>query len=230
MAVNIPLLIGVFFAFLRVGHFTKACAFFQVALLFVIGAIDIVDPDLSIFGLGFALIGLYLAYKYGFLNTAPLPKVVLFFAALFLLIFFSTDFSLGWARGLTIIAFCLFFYSVIGIGEWDFVQKYNQEHKKLEKALDDIKGKKIDLLEAGFTPRELEIGRLLIDTMATDKELAWELQISTNTMRNHMTSMRTKTESKSKQHLIDSLRWYYHNKENEKHVKKKLSLIDFDRA
>ncbi len=175
----------------------------------VVAVISISDAEV-IYGLGFILVGFYMSYKYDFFKRHTVTKLIISTCIILTIVIIAGSLALGWAYGIGIIAFFIFLTSVILIGELDVIRAYSKKEAQVDKVLKDIEGRKLDLKKMGFTRREMEIGRLLIEVKGTDSDLAEMLGVSANTMRNHMKSMRMKVKVKNKQQLIDSIRWYYH--------------------
>ena len=191
--------------------------FSQVIFLFVGGAISTLEEYDSIFGLGFCLLAVYLAHKYDLLKNQFVLKVGLIAIVLAILVIVSESvgvYPVG--SSLLTIFFILFFYAVFFLGESDWVRKLEaniralkESKERLDHTLEEVEGHRNDLVQIGFTKKEIEVGRALVQTKTIDKQIAYDLGISMNTLRNHFKSMRRKTGAETKQQLIDAIRWYY---------------------
>lgn len=196
----------------------------QVIFLLIIASVAIWDNFDSAFGLGFALLSIYLAYKYRLVkrHRVLMVGVVAVFLAILILLSEKQSVAAINASILTI-AFLFFFYAIFFLGESQWVRQLARSKEALERSkeeleekqrlladtLEEARGKQNDLIALKFTKKEIEVGRALIKTKALDKEIAYDLHISKHTLRNHFKSMRQKTNTETKQQLIDAIRWYY---------------------
>ncbi len=213
-AIYVPFFAIIYFRVLQ-KRFDRLRKLSHITFLFLIATIAIFESTDSLFGPGFALIGLYLMYKYRLMRKNPVLKAILFMGSLSSAIILSSGFQDGWAEAFMVIAFFLFFYAILFLGELDWINRYRTKLKEehlIRKALKDVVGQPIDLPKLGFTKREMEIGRLIVGNRKTDKELAAEIFISPHTLRNHLKSMRAKTSTSNTNELIDAIRWYYYKK------------------
>ncbi len=213
-AIYVPFFAIIYFRVLQ-KRFDRLRKLSHITFLFFIATIAIFESSDSLFGLGFALIGLYLMYKYRLMRKNPVLKAILFMGSLSSAIILSSGFQDGWVEALTVIAFFAFFYAILFLGELDWIDRYRnklKEEHRIRKALKDVVGRPIDLPKLGFTKREIEIGRFIVENRKTDKELAAEIFISPHTLRNHLKSMRAKTKTSNTNELIDAIRWYYYSK------------------
>lgn len=196
----------------------------QLVFLLFIASVNILDDYDSTFGLGFGLITIYLGYKYRIIRQKLLVIagfVVLYLSLLIIISVHSHGESLN--SSVLTISYLLFFYTIFFIGESRWAKRLAQSREAflqsrsvlaekeqlLAQTLEEVEGKRLDLKELRFTQKEIEVGRALVRTKTVDKQIAYELNISLNTLRNHFKSMRQKTNTETKQQLIDAIRWYY---------------------
>jgi DNA-binding CsgD family transcriptional regulator len=190
---------------LRISH---------VLVLLIIASISIMEAESHYMGLIFWIITYYLMSKYGFFVRRTVLKLVI--AASTLLIAFSISFFVfGLSDNIASIPILFFFFfGIFYYGDRETFLRYREREKALKAKIEDLEslpgvGDYVDLLQLGFTARELEVGQILSSSMGTNKELAYDLGISTNTIGKHLSSMMEKAQVPSRQHLIDMIRPYY---------------------
>lgn len=181
----------------------------HIVFLFVISAVGITDDPNSVYGLGFMLMCIYLLYKYGYLHSHFVAKSIGLMAVVYALILTSILGKTHVSIGLNVMAFVLFFFVAFFLGEWQWIQTLRQRDKDYKQRIQAMSGEPIDLEALKFTKREIDVGRYLIHFQETDKEIAWRMQVSPDTVRNHLKSIRRKAGVGTKQQLIEKIRWYY---------------------
>lgn len=188
----------------------------QLIFLFAIAAISIIDGPENIYGMGFMLLTIYLLYKYGYLQKHFILKSVIIILLIYVLILISFFGNAHFSAGINVMAFVFFFFVAFSLGEWQWIQTLRKKDIEYRDKLKEFRGEEVDLEQAGFSRRELEVGKLLMKYPETDKELAWRMNISPETFRNHLKSMRKKLNVNTKQQLIEKIRWFYRHEELEK--------------
>jgi DNA-binding CsgD family transcriptional regulator len=197
---------------LRIAH---------VLILLVIAMISIMEGESHYMGMVFWIIAYYLMQKYGFFVRHTIFRIIL--AGTVLLAAFTISYVLGGGdENITAIPILFFFYfGVFYYGDQETFIRYQEQAQSLQKRienLEEVSGAQsiLDLKALGFSDREIEVGQILVTSLGTDKELAYDLGISASTVAKHLSSMREKAHAPSRQHLIDAIRGYYllHQREN----------------
>jgi DNA-binding CsgD family transcriptional regulator len=213
-AIYIPL-VGAFFFIVIQKSQIQVLRISHILFLAVVSSIAILDNYSSIFGLGFALIGMYLAQKYGFFIRRTVTKAVLSLIAIVVLVEISALAGDESGSGIDVALFVFFFFAVFYFGDRETLLRYKEQEEALKERIRKEFGSGVDLKKMGFTEREIEVGAVLCQTLGTDKEIAYDLNISKNTVINHLRSMRDKADVRDRQHLIEAIRGYYISKDVE---------------
>jgi DNA-binding CsgD family transcriptional regulator len=179
----------------------------HVVFLYGIAVIAILDRVDSIYGLGFAMLGTYLMYRYELFTPPRLAKIIVLLSVLISAIIISAFRISGWSNAITTLAFLAFFSIILLLAELDWINRYQRARGEVETAMTMV-GKQIDLMKAGLTKREIEVVRELVGTKGTDKEVGYNLGISVDTVRNHLKSIRMKLQVASKLEVIEASRWF----------------------
>jgi DNA-binding CsgD family transcriptional regulator len=219
---NVTLLTNIFFfvpfigvAFFLVIHQMKLSILqiSHVIFLAVVAAIAILDDYNSIYGLGFALLAIYLAQKYGFFIRRTILKTMFSLIGILSFVEISALADGETGSGLDVALFVFFFFAVFYFGDRETLLRYKEQEEALKERIRKEFGSGVDLKKMGFTEREIEVGAVLCQTLGTDKEIAYDLNISKNTVINHLRSMRDKADVRDRQHLIEAIRGYYISKD-----------------
>ncbi len=181
----------------------------HTVFLSIVASIAILDDYSSVFGLGFALIALYLAQKYGYFVRNTIVKSVISLIAIVIFVEISAIAESATGAGLDVALFVFFFFAIFYFGDRETFLRYKEQEEALKERVRKEYGSGVDLKEIGFTEREIEVGAVLCQTLGTDKEIAYDLNISKNTVINHLRSMRDKADVRDRQHLIEAIRRYY---------------------
>jgi DNA-binding CsgD family transcriptional regulator len=189
----------------RRGHIIRAVT--QILFIYMVSVVAIFDTVDSVFGLGFAILGSYLMFRYDLFEKRRLMKIGAIVILLTMAIVLSAWLSGGWPGAITTLAFMVFFSTILLFAELDWITRFRTARNEAEQAMQMV-GSQIDLIEVGLTKREIQVALQLVTTKATDKEVAYNLNISVDTVRNHLKNMRRKLKVPSKIELIEACRWY----------------------
>jgi DNA-binding CsgD family transcriptional regulator len=204
----------VLFLFLQNGRL-NIVRMAHISFLSIVAIIAILDSVDAVYGLGFALLALYLAQKYGFFIRRTILKAIVSFIVLITVIEISALQAGISGSGIDILLFVFFFFAVFYFGDRETLLRYKEQEEALKERIRKEFGSGVDLKKMGFTEREIEVGAVLCQTLGTDKEIAYDLNISKNTVINHLRSMRDKADVRDRQHLIEAIRGYYISKDVE---------------
>jgi DNA-binding CsgD family transcriptional regulator len=194
-----------FLAIHRRGHLIQAVT--HVVFIYAVSLISIVDTVDNIYGLGFAIVGTYLMYRYRFFDRHPRVKAVIILGILTVTIMISASVNEGWAGAILTLSFLIFVSTIFLYAELDWISRYRSARATAQEA-QKLVGVKRDLVEAGLSPREIQVVHELVTRKTTDKEIAYLLGIKTDTVRNHQKSIRKKLGVASKVEIIEASRWY----------------------
>jgi DNA-binding CsgD family transcriptional regulator len=190
----------------------------QVLFLFGIGGMSYWELALgnpvtldSWAALAFWALALQLMLRYDFFIRHTILRIGVTMAILSAFILYlealGTEF---FGTALSKIAFFVFYIVVTYFLDRDVLQRYKERSESLSRSLSgSMPITIIDLKERGVTPRELEVGRVLVTSLGTDKEIAYDLDISASTVAKHLSSLREKLNVASRQHLIASMKGYF---------------------
>jgi DNA-binding CsgD family transcriptional regulator len=184
-------------------------AYMQVLLLYATVTVVLLYNGSLIIANGISIVATFLAFKYGFLNRYRLPKL-----AVITLIMWAhfgipaiQDPALITESVKTAVVFMLFI-TVMYASEISYNRAFRMISDEATQAVQKFGGNEIDLVEKGFTPRQLDVAYYLVHTKKTDRELAQLIDIKIDTLRNHFKAMRAKLDVSSKIELIEACRWY----------------------
>lgn len=214
ISVYIPIFGSCIFLALHFGPLVvmRASHIFFLILISVLAIFDSFD---SAYALGFSLLAMYLAQKYGYLTRHAVLKAVLSLVAFIFVIELAAYREHSSGTGADIILFVLFFFAIFYFGDKETLLRAKEREDLLKERIRRELGSGVDLKKMGFTEREIEVGAILCQTLGTDKEIAYDLNISINTVINHMRSMREKAGVRDRQHLIKAIQGYYFHRDIE---------------
>jgi DNA-binding CsgD family transcriptional regulator len=189
----------------------------QPLTLFMVGTIgfleyilvDSINNDLfdTMF---FWILSFQLFARYDFLVRNAKAKLAVLFSGLIGLLVFGGVFIGDFTAVGSLILFFVFYFVILFFLDQETLRQYRERASTAAMTIAMEGSTFIDpVKEYGFTRREVEVGKLLVTTLGTDKEIAYDLNISVQTVVSHMTNMRRKAGVPSRQHLIDSIRGYY---------------------
>ncbi|MDC7227462.1 MAG: LuxR C-terminal-related transcriptional regulator [Spirochaetales bacterium] len=205
----------------------------QLALVYLMGAVSILDVYNSIAGIGMMLIFAVIAFKYGYFKKHSIVKFIIFLISIYLLTFISVQnhpHKKGFMLGFDAILYTTMFITVLYSVYLDEIKEYSKradvaertvneliiQRQKLNDELDNLTNqiinfekstKPLDFEMIKITPREQEVIKVLVvNGGATEKEIAEALNISPETVKTHMKNIRRKLGVDRKTEIIDLCR------------------------
>lgn len=219
----------VFSVLMLVTSFYSIGKYFQVVILTLTFVISLYDSPQSGDGMAVLILTLLLMYKYKFLETRVMAKIVgiisLVITALILGLFkLGTDKII--VSVLIVLFFFVFLVSLVIIMYDELAvyikreKKYKKQIKKLnntlqetQEYLDKIDAHFIDPVEAGLTKKELILLENLCLYRESNSDLANRLNKSPNTIKVQLTRIMNKIGAETRYQLIDLCRHYYLEKQ-----------------
>ncbi|MDC7226894.1 MAG: LuxR C-terminal-related transcriptional regulator [Spirochaetales bacterium] len=203
--------------------------FIQIFLALFTGTIAILDTYNSIHGLGLVLLGVFLAFKYGFFRQKAILKSIIILIYVFSLEMVSAhldDREAGIMYGLDSVIYLTIFIVVSYIIYQDEITAYIMRNKEIEDELSVLEAerlqlagrmelldsriaaltKPVDLDKMGLTAKEFEVLEALILYRETEHELADRLGMSFHTIKNHFRHIRDKLGVDRREDIIEMCR------------------------
>ncbi|MDH5657658.1 MAG: LuxR C-terminal-related transcriptional regulator [Spirochaetia bacterium] len=199
----------------------------QVLFLFFAGIMAILDEHNSIHGVGFIILAVFLSFKYGYFKKRPVVKLILVISAAFVAIVISAGLAnkSNWMVGFNAVLFLSMFLFISYIIYQDEIKEYLEKSRnydtqidkllrqraKLNDKIDDYKEKykAIDFEKYNLTPREIETIKVLVLYRESDQMLADRLNISINTLRDHLRHIRDKMGVDTRLEIVELCRYNF---------------------
>lgn len=234
-----PILVFVIIFSLTLGRQNRIIQFLHVLPLFLYSSLAIWERYNSFYGLNLFIIAVVLLFKYGFFKRFFIPKIIFFVLYIIVLIELSLrNTAYGeQVKSMSVLIFLCFYIFFIGLIFKDEImmllhkerlltseistlklkeEELTKEMERLAGELDKNKEKMdvfykkyVDLSKFNLTKREYSILEKLCADNCTNKELAYDFNISLPSVKQHLNNIYSKLNIRRRSDVVEACKPYF---------------------